>query len=182
MNAWLLTCPDWLCFDWALGSIRLIDSLTDYRLSAIIAHFLVLFSLIYNGDRQIHLALALTIIPFVPASGIIKLGFVIAERILYLPSIGFCLLIAIGFDRLCKFVRSAAIVKSFLYFMLIGLIVIYGLKTRQRANEWTNEHLLFSSALRVCPSNAKIYYNIARLAADRHDRKTQFQYYNKAIR
>ena len=42
------------------------------------------------------------IIPFLPASGIVKLGFVIAERILYIPSIGYCMLIAIGFDVLCK--------------------------------------------------------------------------------
>lgn len=182
LNAWLLACPDWLSFDWALGSIRLIESLTDYRLSAIITLYMILFSLFFKGNQQVHVALALTIIPFLPASGIIKLGFVIAERILYLPSMGFCLLIAIGFDRLCKCVRSAAIAKSMLYLLLIGLVLMFGLKTRQRAHEWTTEHLLFSSALRVCPNNAKIYYNIARLASDRNDRKTAFQYYNKAIR
>lgn len=55
------------------------------------------------------------------------------------------------------------------------------LKTRHRAREWTNEELLFSSALSVCPDNAKVYYNIARLATDKNDRVKAFQYYHKAI-
>lgn len=41
------------------------------------------------------------IVPFIPASGIILVGFVIAERILYLPSIGYCLLVCIGLERIC---------------------------------------------------------------------------------
>lgn len=51
------------------------------------------------------MALALTIVPFLPASGIVKLGFVIAERVLYIPSIGFCVLVALGLDRLCHSFR-----------------------------------------------------------------------------
>lgn len=47
------------------------------------------------------MALALTIVPFLPASGIVKLGFVIAERVLYLPSIGFNVLVVIGLEKLC---------------------------------------------------------------------------------
>lgn len=37
------------------------------------------------------------VIPFLPASNIfIRVGFVIAERVLYLPSAGYCLLVALG--------------------------------------------------------------------------------------
>lgn len=51
------------------------------------------------------MALALIIVPFLPASGIVKLGFVIAERILYIPSIGFCVLVVLGLDKLCVLLR-----------------------------------------------------------------------------
>lgn len=125
------------------------------------------------------MAIALAIIPFLPASGIIKLGFVIAERVLYIPSVGFCLLIAIGFERLCKVVQSAAVARTMLYMGMIGVLMMFAMKTRQRAHEWTTEQLLFTSAIRVCPDNAKVYYNIGRLATDR---RTAFQYYSKAIR
>lgn len=53
--------------------------------------------------RTAQMAYLWIIIPFMPASGLIKLGFVIAERTLYIPSIGYCLLISIGWAHLLKY-------------------------------------------------------------------------------
>ena len=50
------------------------------------------------------MALSLTIIPFLPASNIVyPVGFVIAERILYIPSIGYCLLVSVGLNKMAKY-------------------------------------------------------------------------------
>lgn len=41
------------------------------------------------------------VIPFLPASNLFfTVGFVVAERVLYIPSIGFCLLIVCGVEVL----------------------------------------------------------------------------------
>lgn len=41
------------------------------------------------------------LVPFLPASNLFfRVGFVVAERILYLPSMGFCLLVIIGIKHL----------------------------------------------------------------------------------
>lgn len=32
LNAWLLLCPWWLCFDWSMGCVPLIKSATDWRM------------------------------------------------------------------------------------------------------------------------------------------------------
>ena len=46
------------------------------------------------------MAVAWLILPFIPASNIFfPVGFVVAERILYLPSMGFSLIVSIGFHR-----------------------------------------------------------------------------------
>lgn len=43
-------------------------------------------------------SLALLSLPFLPASNLFfPVGFVVAERVLYLPSMGSCLLVAYGF-------------------------------------------------------------------------------------
>ena len=43
------------------------------------------------------------VIPFIPASNIFfPVGFVVAERILYMPSMGFSLLVALGFEALLR--------------------------------------------------------------------------------
>lgn len=44
---------------------------------------------------------SLILLPFIPASNMIfKVGFVIAERNLLLPSAGFCFLVGLGFKKL----------------------------------------------------------------------------------
>lgn len=46
-------------------------------------------------------AVSMLILPYIPASNLFfYVGFVIAERVLYMPSMGFCILVALGWDRL----------------------------------------------------------------------------------
>ena len=43
------------------------------------------------------LALSMSVIPFLPASNLfVPVGFVVAERILYVPSMGICILVPFG--------------------------------------------------------------------------------------
>ena len=52
--------------------------------------------------------LALMVLPFIPASNLFfPVGFVVAERILYAPSMGFCLLVACGFEALLSHSRRS---------------------------------------------------------------------------
>ena len=53
-------------------------------------------------EKQLSLfALSLLVLPFLPASNLLfPVGFVLAERVLYLPSLGICLLVAVGIDKL----------------------------------------------------------------------------------
>ena len=47
--------------------------------------------------------LSFLVLPFIPASNLFfPVGFVVAERILYTPSMGFCALVALGFDMLLQ--------------------------------------------------------------------------------
>jgi len=49
------------------------------------------------------MGLALVVVPFLPASNIFfTVGFVVAERVLYLSSIGSCLITVLGFTLLSK--------------------------------------------------------------------------------
>lgn len=48
-------------------------------------------------------ALSLIVLPFIPASNLFfPVGFVVAERVLYVPSMGFCVLVAYGFKILSQ--------------------------------------------------------------------------------
>eukprot|EP00061_Rhincodon_typus_P017666 g46459.t1 len=105
LSTWLLVCPWWLCFDWSMGCLPLIKSIGDIRLFAplILWIFLIgimfqaLFSTNTDEKRILVSGITLLIIPFLPASNIFfRVGFVIAERVIYLSSTGYCMLLAYG--------------------------------------------------------------------------------------
>ena len=57
----------------------------------------IIYCACFLFDRVVTFSLALLVIPFLPASNLLlRVGFVVAERVLYLPSAGYCLLVAIG--------------------------------------------------------------------------------------
>ncbi|XP_037949671.1 protein O-mannosyl-transferase TMTC4 [Teleopsis dalmanni] len=182
INLWILFCPTWLCFDWAIGCIDLITSIWDLRLQSVLAlySFVIVACIKYKPNFGIMLGVGMLVIPFIPASGIIRVGFVIAERVLYVPSIGFCFLVAYSFIKLKRSIQRNFIVLT-LKICLMFLCICFIVRTRERASEWENEEKLFSSALKVCPNNAKVHFNIARLASDKKQHNKAMYHYHKAV-
>lgn len=58
-----------------------------------------------------------------------------------------------------------------LYVMLLAIFIV---RSNERSIDWQNNLNLFTSALRVCPHNAKIYYNLGQIHALKGD-------YNKSL-
>ncbi|KAH9362380.1 hypothetical protein HPB48_018032 [Haemaphysalis longicornis] len=114
LNAWLLVFPFDLCCDWTMGTVPLVTSLVDLRNLGTIALYLFLVvvtrAALRSEERHrkpLLVGLSLVCIPYLPASNLIHpVGFVIAERVLYLPSLGFCLLVAQGFSLLWQQQRA----------------------------------------------------------------------------
>uniref|UniRef100_A0A8B9GNA1 Transmembrane O-mannosyltransferase targeting cadherins 1 n=1 Tax=Amazona collaria TaxID=241587 RepID=A0A8B9GNA1_9PSIT len=93
-NAWLLLAPITLCYDWQVGSIPLIESIWDARNLATV--FLVCsmgnmgkYPMRYSlklEHKEVLVGLLFLVFPFIPASNLFfRVGFVVAERVLYMP-------------------------------------------------------------------------------------------------
>ena len=82
------------------------NTLADPRNIATLILFVILAHLAYaalSNNRALLMSLALLAVPFLPASNLFfPVGFVVAERVLYVPSMGYCLLVALGFNALLK--------------------------------------------------------------------------------
>ncbi|XP_034841025.1 protein O-mannosyl-transferase TMTC4-like [Maniola hyperantus] len=188
LNIVLLIWPQWLCYDWSMGSIPLINNALDFRILFIFVMYLYIFLFVkavssrkYERSRKgILLAASLMIIPFLPATNIIyPVGFVIAERILYIPSIGYCLLIAIGFEKILQRKRQFQKIAIGIFFCIV---LIYAIKSWRRAYDWQSEYNLFTSALSVCPLNAKVHYNVAKVADAKQNSSWAMDEYKEALR
>lgn len=182
LNLWLLLCPDWLCFDWSMGCVPIIEDLFDNRIFVVFLYWTFLGALLISLFRQrwnLTMALVVLIVPFLPASNILfKVGFVIAERTLYVPSAGFCMLVCIGMEAL-----SSRALLSRIVLLFYGLLTVsFFSRSWIRSGEWTTETTLFRSGIGVCPLNAKVHYNIAKNAADVGDTLMAEMEYHEALR
>lgn len=67
----------------------------------------------FSFSRILTLGLGFLIIPFLPASNLFfRVGFVVAERVLYLPSAGYCMLLTFGFGALSKHTKKKVLAQS----------------------------------------------------------------------
>uniref|UniRef100_A0A9L0J4G3 dolichyl-phosphate-mannose--protein mannosyltransferase n=1 Tax=Equus asinus TaxID=9793 RepID=A0A9L0J4G3_EQUAS len=96
-NVWLLLAPVTLCYDWQVGSIPLVETIWDVRNLATILlavvmtllslHCLAAFKRLEH--KEVLVGLSFLVFPFIPASNLFfRVGFVVAERVLYMPRSG----------------------------------------------------------------------------------------------
>ncbi|KAG8194872.1 hypothetical protein JTE90_029163 [Oedothorax gibbosus] len=187
-NFWMLLNPSTLSYDWQMGSIPLVTSVFDVRNVASV--LLLLFmgvsalqllcasSLKKSEARSMLLYLCILVLPFLPASNMfVTVGFVVAERVLYIPSIGFCILITSGLRKLKHSTRF--------YWMWQGLtlflVIFFMARTTIRNKDWKTRETLFTSGLTSVPHNAKVHYNFANLQKDLGNIDTAVEHYRMAL-
>lgn len=185
LNLWLLLFPCDLCCDWTMGTVPLVVSITDPRnLATITAYaFLLTFLFIaFNSDNRqqsavILMGLAFLILPFLPASNLFfPVGFVVAERVLYMPSMGFCMLIAYGWNILAD--KKG---KKLTTLGLAALILAHGSKTYVRNWDWETEYSIFMSGLRVNQRNAKLFNNVGHALEGQGKYTEALRYFHTAV-
>lgn len=188
-NAWLLLAPIVLCYDWQVGSIPLVESLTDVRnvatlLLAVVMVALCLsyvFSLQRHESREVLVGMLFLVFPFIPASNLFfRVGFVVAERVLYMPSMGYCILVAHGLGRLCSLVGRWG--TAVLSLSMLLLLLLFSLKTVQQNHVWLSREALFRSGIQTLPHNAKVHYNYANFLKDSGRHQEAIHHYSTALR
>ncbi|XP_031622096.1 protein O-mannosyl-transferase Tmtc3 [Contarinia nasturtii] len=166
VNFWLLLFPCDLCCDWTMGTVPLVETFFDTRNLTTLATYTLLIALLwvaFTTDNQqrsaaIFMGTAFMVIPFIPASNLFfPVGFVIAERVLYMPSMGFCILIAYGFHVLHEQHHQN---RKLIWLFMCILIGSHAIKTYHRNWDWKTEYTIFMSGLRVNQRNAKLFNNV----------------------
>ena len=161
----------------------LLHSASDLRSLAVLAMWSVLLPAAARGfmdaRRGCYLPLcagALLLLPFLLSTNIlVTVGFVLAERALYLSVAGAALVVARG-DQLLR-QRFPLLRPAFPI-----IVVLLALRSATRSHDWSSEMKLFTSGLSVCPSNAKVHYNMAKLWADQGEVEAALLSYREAVR
>lgn len=104
-------------------------------------------------------SLGFLVLPFLPASNLFfYVGFVIAERILYLPSVGACLIVGAAISGCYRIARRTGSRRRGRLVLLatVVLLCLMSAKTLLRNADWYDEESLYRSALHVNPPKGKL--------------------------
>jgi len=147
-----LIWPVRLSADYSYNSIPVISNpLNPYFLFGIVFLSLLLFLLFYKKTNKTELGLGSVffLFPYLMISNLIKpVGTIMGERLMYLPSLGFILIIS------CFLSKSVhTIGKKFAYAILILIVTLYGARTITRNKDWHDARTLFTATVDTVPDS-----------------------------
>ncbi len=90
----------------------------------------------------------------ITANILMPTGTIMGERLTYLPSAGFCLLLALGWSWLKDRQRTVALAA------LTTVVAAFGMRTIVRNRDWQDNLSLYSAAVQAAPDSAKMHANL----------------------
>ncbi|MBN1871686.1 MAG: tetratricopeptide repeat protein, partial [Candidatus Omnitrophica bacterium] len=128
-------------------------------------------------DGLVFFSLCWFILALIPSSNIYPINAYMAEHWLYIPSIGFFIIIA-------RILRMLYVKKSFKIVSIAStavLIIFLTVLTIQNNRYWQNGITLYERTLKYAPDRAVLYNNLGILYADRGDTQEAIELFKKAV-
>ena len=142
--------------------------------------FWILFAMALRKNRIASLGLLFVAVPLLPVLYIPALGEnAFAERDLYLPSVGFVLLLAISLTWTRKKLPRASMVITFIFMAIVGL---YTVGTVNRNRVWKDSFALWSDIVKKSPENAKAHMDLGNEYASKGLLDMAMEQYRSALR
>ncbi|RHY38700.1 hypothetical protein DYB30_002522 [Aphanomyces astaci] len=170
-HAWYLykmAWPQYLSYDYGFRTIPIVHSMLDPRnISTAIAYTcvvtLVFASAWHSRTSPSTLLMAsFALFPFVPAANVLfPVGTIVAERLLYFPSVGVCLLAGYTLDTALH--RGSHRQQVALVGIATTLLIVATARTLCRNRDWTDEVALFEASVKVAPWSTKVLSNLSKV-------------------
>jgi tetratricopeptide (TPR) repeat protein len=157
---WLLLVPIHLSSDYSFPQVRVSNSPVEPAVLAALVGLIASLALAgWAWRRQPVMSFGIAIfgIAILPVSNLLfPIGTIMAERLLYLPSLGFCLLLALAVTTLAGAPRTKLIATGAFLLLLLG----YATRTVLRNRDWRTDVTLFASAVRTSPDSTGAHLNM----------------------
>lgn len=114
--------------------------------------------------------LVLGLVIFAPTANVLfPIGTIMAERLLYLPCLGFCLLLGAAVTELHAFLPRHSASRAVLLVACGALLVFYIGRSVVRNRDWQSPLTLWQATVRSSPRSAKARYNLGAALLTRGD-------------
>jgi Tfp pilus assembly protein PilF len=177
--------PLHLSYDYSYNQIPLITSLADPRAWLVLGlcgAALGILAWSYRFSKVLFFALIFYLATFSPVSNlVIVIGTIMGERLVYVPSVGFCLALALVLRGLCgKFpqARTGSAVFIGIFALIVGL---HSMRTVTRNGDWKTQERLYLHDMHVVPNSSKVLNNAAAMSFGRKEYEKSLDLFRRAI-
>lgn len=181
---WLLLFPLQLSADYSYHQIPLISSpFHPLAIGSAVVYIALALAGFYLASRRRLSGVAILVYlgALFPVSNLaFSIGAVMGERLLYLPSVGLCLLVPALFAEIPR-TRGAATVRRGAAVLLLLVLSLYAARVIVRNADWKDPYTLFSVTVQTSPESAKAHYNLGVAEEERGDRAAAMAAYRRAI-
>jgi len=137
---------------------------------------------IHKLSRQSFFCLWWFLITLFPVYNIIQIFNPFAERYLYIPLIGFCMLAAHIFDgQLLHRLSETGLARGLLLIVLIAWVGLYGALAAARNRDWKDSYTLWSKTVNQSPGSSVAHGSLGRAYQDRGQLVEAAREYEKAL-
>ncbi len=180
---WLFVWPATLSADYSYNAIPAAESLFEIPvLWGVFAWGGLLIGTVwsFHRDPRLCFCMVFTILTFLPVSNVVvPIGTIMAERLFYLPTVGLCLLVGLGWERAIQ-PSSSRLLRVGSLALIAVLCLSLAVRTILRNEEWRNTETLFKSVIKVSPENAKAYIFLGGALRNKSDFARALQAYDMA--
>ena len=169
MYLWLILFPVHLSSDYSYNQIPLSRSIFEPPvLAAVLALMVTLGLAVWNRRRRpiISMGVGIFAVAILPVSNLLfPIGTILAEQVLYLPSLGFCLVLAFAVTTLAARPRWGLLAVGAFGLLLL----VYEARTVIRNWDWRSNATLFAAAARTSPNSADAHAYLGDVLLGRGD-------------
>ena len=139
--------------------------------------FFIGIAISFFKNRKIFFWLCLFFIGLAPTLTPFRLNWIVAERYLYLPSLGIITLFTLGLFKLEKIIK----LKWFIPILFFAVIAILSVRTIIRNIDWKNEDNLWIATGKTSPSSPNTHNNLGDVYGRWGDKERALKEFQKAI-
>lgn len=129
-------------------------------------------------NKNVFFWLLFFVVTLLPTLTPFKISWIVAERYVYLGTLGIIVAVAILFDRILKLNENAKMVG---YFALVLIVASLSVRTIIRNRDWKSEDTLWLATAKVAPSGQQIHNNLGDVYARQGDLPKAVEEFKKAI-
>jgi tetratricopeptide (TPR) repeat protein len=174
-----LVFPLQLCADYSWAQIEPLASPFDWRVLTAVALFAVLLAGLFTTARRAPELIVAACFAFLPlaltGNVLFPIGTIRADRLLYMPSVGWCLACGwlVSLVRRDRWRASA---------VALGVIVaLLGARSWVRNRDWQDSVSLFTATVEASPRSAKAHYNLGVALRDAGRLEEAMVHYGKSL-